>query len=572
MLWRYGALLVSVLALLGGFLWSCGISLDLTDESFYLIWSQRPWDYPSSLSQFGFVYHPLFALLRGDVVLARQINVLLTVVLAYALIAIVTSGSARPQWKVDVPTFIVRLALACSSLVLFRDFLLTPNYNGLTFHGLLGVGIGLACSQKSHAHWRRFGWIVIGISETLLFAAKPTSALVAGVAVLIFFVTADSFRGRFVLWAGGSFFMSWIALALYVDGSISGFIRRLLMALGDAHSLESGYDTKSLVRWEPFSLGGDRSYFYAALLVGFFPLLMSRRWPKLASRYSTFSVGALGAFSVFIVWNVAKFPADIGRQFGLLLFVPAALAVFRERGVRSSARVLGQVGVFAVMPYAYAFGTNTGYAQKMAEGAFFWIVAALQFVNFERSRLPLKAYALPASLGVLITTVAFASALQHPYRQPPMNIRRLTVLRLPSRSTVRIDSSVAESLEVIRTAAFEGGLAPQTPLIDLSGHSPGLVYFLGARSVGAPWLLGGYKGSAVFVGRLLSRVDCRILAESWVVEGLPTDERALPWTVLSPFGIRGPADFLRVVNGDLSLLKPLRTAEVLDACRKGRRN
>jgi hypothetical protein len=46
---------------------------------------QSIWDYHASVSQFGFVYHPLYKLVGGDIALLRQANVLISFALGWAL-------------------------------------------------------------------------------------------------------------------------------------------------------------------------------------------------------------------------------------------------------------------------------------------------------------------------------------------------------------------------------------------------------------------------------------------------------------------------------------------------------
>jgi hypothetical protein len=50
-----------------------------------LNWISDPWIYRQSISQFGFVYHPLFKSVGGDIVLLRQANVLIVFAMACVL-------------------------------------------------------------------------------------------------------------------------------------------------------------------------------------------------------------------------------------------------------------------------------------------------------------------------------------------------------------------------------------------------------------------------------------------------------------------------------------------------------
>ena len=70
---------------LGWVLWFSRYGLDLTDESFYLVWISSPFLYSVSSTQFGFVYYPLYELLGGNIAALRQANILITFGLAVAL-------------------------------------------------------------------------------------------------------------------------------------------------------------------------------------------------------------------------------------------------------------------------------------------------------------------------------------------------------------------------------------------------------------------------------------------------------------------------------------------------------
>src|SRR5437016_5064779 len=64
--------IVASLLLLGWVMIRCRSGFDFTDEGFYLNWISDPWRFRSSVTQFGFVYYPLYKLVDGDIVLLRQ--------------------------------------------------------------------------------------------------------------------------------------------------------------------------------------------------------------------------------------------------------------------------------------------------------------------------------------------------------------------------------------------------------------------------------------------------------------------------------------------------------------------
>src|ERR1019366_10382367 len=59
-------------------LWRCRFGYDLTDEGAYLTAISNPSIYKATATQYGFVYHPLYELVGGNIAFLRHANVLLT--------------------------------------------------------------------------------------------------------------------------------------------------------------------------------------------------------------------------------------------------------------------------------------------------------------------------------------------------------------------------------------------------------------------------------------------------------------------------------------------------------------
>ena len=65
--------------------------IDFTDEGYYLNWISNPFLYKVSLSQFGYIYHPLYNLVDGNIIWLRRLNFLITFALACTLVYLVTN-------------------------------------------------------------------------------------------------------------------------------------------------------------------------------------------------------------------------------------------------------------------------------------------------------------------------------------------------------------------------------------------------------------------------------------------------------------------------------------------------
>ena len=64
-------------------LYRCHFGIDLTDEGLYLNLISNPWLYKISVSQFGYIYHPLYQLVGENIVRLRQADMLIMLGLAW---------------------------------------------------------------------------------------------------------------------------------------------------------------------------------------------------------------------------------------------------------------------------------------------------------------------------------------------------------------------------------------------------------------------------------------------------------------------------------------------------------
>ena len=148
-----------------------GVGLDFSDDGYYLNVNRNPALYSYSVTQFGFLYNPIFQAVGWDVALFRQVGLALTSGLAAVLVALLTRRTTA-SWPQAV---LAGLVFAPVSLTLFYMWLPTPGYNSLGFQGLLLAGIALLLTEgEGKATW--LGWVLLGVAGWIVFMAKPTSA------------------------------------------------------------------------------------------------------------------------------------------------------------------------------------------------------------------------------------------------------------------------------------------------------------------------------------------------------------------------------------------------------------
>ncbi len=139
--------------LLGWLLKFSAYGIDFTDESFYLVWISTPYLYSVSTTQFGFVYHPLYQLLGGDITALRQANILICFALAWGMSQAFINSILPKQSGELLLRATLSAGLATAVLLIFDTWLVTPSYNSLTLQALLitTTGLLMAAARRDHS-------------------------------------------------------------------------------------------------------------------------------------------------------------------------------------------------------------------------------------------------------------------------------------------------------------------------------------------------------------------------------------------------------------------------------------
>ncbi len=570
-----------------------GYGLDFTDESFYLLWTGTPRDYAPTISQFGFVYHPLDWLLGGSIALLRSANLLLTFGLAWFAGGLFLRG-AYANRLTSFQAWSIGAVYAGSSLALFQLWLPTPNYNTLAFQSCLLVCAGLLLVRRKAGHGLA-GWLCIALGGWLAFLAKPSTAMLLAMLAVLYLWAARALRLRGLL--TGLVLVAALLLftAFSMDGSLVSFARRIQSGLATGQALGGGHGFSQLFRWDPWVLSPllPPALLGLALWIAATSVLLGGSRPLARGLGLLFAVcGAL--IPVLVLSRTLSIPS-FGDLQAVLLVAPmmamAALSVpMLQRGQPEPAedRRASLAGVLLCLglPAAYTFGTNNNYWGAMTGAAFFWVLAAAGLGAQARTRRPAWAHLLPAGMAALmVTATLLQNAVSMPYRQSgPLWTYKHPVTVGASGSRLTLDEKGASYVQALQGAAMQSGFEPGTPLIDLTGRTPGAALVLGARGVGQAWLIGGYRGSETFVTMALDSASCDILARAWLLLE-PGTPFSISDRVLARFGAELSSDYDAVGRIDVpvgvggrasasnqALFKPTRDpASAVHACQDERR-
>jgi len=560
--------------------------IDFADEGFYLNWISSPFTYKTSVSQFGYIYHPIFQIVSGDVALLRQVNLLITYALAFVLTFVFLSTIYGENTLNIAAKIAASAAIAVSSLCFYRNWIPTPNYNFLAFQSLMLAMTGLLQIKSCGKTESLGGWLLLGFAGWLAFMAKPTTAAALLVVSLGYLLVSRKFSIRLAAISVIFVLLLFMLFALVVDGSVLLFFARLRDGMKLSSLLSPGYSLKSLIRIDSFEFKIDELDFFlvgSAFLAAF--ICISRLAGAFFTSVWTILYLAVSVLIVLML-NLTEtyFTNRLWVHLLMLLFPFGVLLHFFLNAQKQAALLdrlkehWGALLPLVLFPYVFAFGTGGNYWFYYGLVSLFWILGCLCFLD------PIDRYgrAYPIlSFGITVQLVApliVLTAIEDPYYQPgPLRKSDYAIdFGLPG-SKLNLPASfggyVSQALEV----AERGGYVPGTPMIDLTGRSPGLLYALGASSVGSAWIYGNYvntnKEAEKYAFEVLSSVTCNDLSRAWVLLE-PKGRVSISATVLHSFGSDADRDY--DVVGDLDvpnsaggfiasrqlLLKPKKAPEV----------
>ncbi len=557
---------------------------EFTDESFYLVWMANPFINTISATQFGFVYHPLYELLEGDIAALRRSGFLITYGLSWFLgYLFLQKYFIEPPLK-RLHRIIISAAIATTatgSLILTNNWLPTPSYNSLAIQSVLIVAVGLLLSEK-----KSIGWVLIGVGGWLAFMAKPTTAAALAFTVVVYLSISKrlSFRSLAIPVLVAAILV--VLSALAIDGSVMAFVERLKAGAGMYKTVKAGGHSH-LFRLDFFVFDRGATFFLlVCTAIVFFAVKYSQsEKPRFIHGAAAVSI-AFGLTCVAIILGITQKTIYAGVFQGLYIWiVPLAsllvgFSIYGAQGFSKLTRLQWALALtFMLLPHAFAFGSGNNYWIMASTGGIFWVFSGLIFLIPVVGQRGFLVLLLPLVMVVqMVSAIQVHNALQNPYRQPqPLYLNDFEVEIGRPGSTLKLSSGFGQYIKDAIKLAGQSEFPSGTPMIDLTGKSPGVLYAMGAKNIGQVWMVGGYPGSEALAVMMLGKVSCEELATAWLLME-PEGPRKISPEVLLSFGANLSTDYkivgiLKTAKGAggfykvrvQNLLKPIRSASVATA-------
>lgn len=414
--------------------------------------------------------------------------------------------------------------------------------------------------------------------------AKLSTALALAVGVFIYLIFSRKYSIRMLALTATSALVLLSISALLIDGSLVGFVNRLQIGIEFSKHLGGGHTLSQILRIDNFQLSAKFKLFILLVAGTVFLALWSmcaknKKWQviELLISIAFFSITAL-----FALGQVHR-AAGLGQFQGLLIFAVvygaaiSAVALGRLRALKSITSQQWMIAaLLLVMPHVYAFGTNNNYWKAGGSAAIFWLLAAITLLGPMIRQRGSWMIAMPAALAAQAVTVTLLqTGLEQPYRQTqPLRLNASTLEIGTNRSEIVLSEGYAQYFSSVESIIREAGFKPTTPIIDLSGQSPGILYSIGAENIGQAWTIGGYPGSLKLAQAAHSRTSCEKISASWVLYE-QDGPRSIPVELMSSLGANFPSDYRLVgtwkTAGGAGGYKDPRTQDLYEPLEKNKR-
>ncbi len=507
-------LLGALLALLfcGGLLvYGSGRGIDLTDEIFYLVWARDPEAYALLYQPFGYLLHPLYALLGGDVQRYRLAGFAITLG-AGALLGSQLAAAREER---------LRLAQfgAAASLVVYFPWIITPSYNSIANVGAMLVLAGLAILLRTDRR-RAAGAACIVLAVGLCAAAFAKPPLFALACVLLILLSAAALRHHRKRSADLVVALALTPLLIHLFLPLHA-IPALLQRIATSQHVLALPNTPTHL---PIKVLGD----WAAvppLLTG--AALLVATATVLAWRRTRWSAGAgHGGIALALAYLASTVPETLDGSIpefaGLaLVLIATGYATLVAR------RDLLLIGLLLAAPFAVALGTFNNQWAQLDFSMVFPLLALFRLAGEDARRWR---QAVAYVLSIAATPLLLLAAAQSPYSLPnSVFAQQIPATHPITGSRLLVDAETADFLNGAR------GKAPGALLVDLSGTGPGVAAALGAR---APVLLWLNPATATWPDVVWDRLSEPERSRAWFV---------VP--VLPLFAPSGPARWLAAHRG-----------------------
>lgn len=545
--------LVALIVQVALYVWMAPRGFEFTDESYYLHNFSHWREFTGTVTFFGAYFEWPFRVVGGSIAGMRILSLLLVLASSAVLMQNVLRFSHREAARavdergerISHATWWYLVAPMASAMLYFGYLttLRAPSYNLLC---LCAMALSTACllrtlEQQAVGHSSRVAPLLYGVALGACFLSKATTALMLVLTHFAFFVLVNR------AW-------KWKRLAEIFALIVAGFCANLVVLTlaypGWPHSLKEGIEVlHARGGYGAVGLLQGLSWELQRALIRIGPwlallglLFVMARHKLVTAQRRTISLLALAMVSASMVTIASD------NRSSLWLFAMAATASvlwgverLASPGSRPAGTVRSELALMALLfalPLVLSFGTNMPILGHSAIASMFVFCAVyLRLYRLAEQGLlagpTLAACALLLCVPALVAQWLALTDVRYTYRQhSALGAQDSPVVLGTGDTMVRVDSQTGKTLTDIAAMFRKAGFKPGQDVLDLTGDGPGVIFAVGAKPLGAAWMLGGYPGSAAAANRVIEKLDPTALRNAWLLTSTDNPRRINGWELM----------------------------------------
>ena len=530
--------------------------IDFTDEGFNLQSIYYPRTFSSSDSQFGFLYYIFTNFTGKNLAILRILNVALTLSLGFIFTSLILRYSHNLSSSKTLK-FILKFVASFFTLTIFSLGVFTPSYNSLNFQLLLVLASLIQLFVYGPSKFKLLIVGALGICCTMDILTKLSSGILVTIISLglIILQKEKTFSkiSCFIL----SGILTGFFLAYTISGNIVQFFHRYDEGLKVSRFL--GHSLKDIFKLYIFYPNRNDIKFLFLLFLTLFAVAFSTSKRAI---YLTF-IFLFFCILYFRILGKNAFNAGTFRNIWLaFILVPLLYANYRKRNwsFAQMKNKLATIEIFwllvlFVFPLIFAVGTNNSYWEIGSWVSIFSFFAFYKFIDSGlHMPIPEELILCTFILSFFLIVYSTVSGLYHPYRQVSLFKANASIVFQNQKLPLYVGDQQYRAILDFRELVKKSGDRSFTnrPTLDLTGDSPGLIFAGAGRTLGSPWIAGGYKNADLAMITVLKDSQCVDLAYSNILYE-PLGLRSISSSVLNNFGIDFPKNYQLLGEIDLPI-------------------
>lgn len=484
-------------------------SLDFSDESLYLYLTASPTQESTLAGVWNWYLNLIYRLSGEDIVLYRQISVVISFACSYLFAWSYFSSTSNPKnTKIGIRLSLLPIMLTTVSCVFFyRYTLITPGYNWLAFIGVL-LSISGAVKWLSgdlSLIWPAISVIGLGLATI----ARPTAGIIVLLAMLSYQkIRTDILR---VSPAGKVFFATMISFVVLhhlfvvsISATIKALQRTYLVSqVDESHSFvnlltQAATDVEKLPLMA-VSISNFLILIPVCFIFSFFVIKSKQLRTKVQV---TLVLGSLSAFGILIVWkNALAYDPGSGNKIGqtlatLTLFGFLVAFSFRrtlsaeqnDLKVPISSEYSGSAPVLLLAGIVgYAFSSNNGLLSQSAGIGILYVALYLRYIlRIGPQDLAQKILLFNVIFLLIVNAQVLHGAWQNPYRSVSLSENTYPVI-VGGDSKILVSKSRAEDISKVKALSSKIDADNKNLyLVDLSPFTTFIPYQLEFKTIESP--------------------------------------------------------------------------------------